>query len=229
MLNRLLLIFIFSICFCSAIELSSISCPEIVSFEKDFICELDFDNVEGAYDVKIQILGDGQTINKIWANSWQRADWYVTRFVDRSDIYNAKLIISKDFDGIANGLVRVRESGTKEYIVEESFEIEVGEQKEIEEDLEDEKDEESVKRIGVVSYKNESVVEKNVEKTVFEVIKINSNSVIETSKKVIKLNADEDLEEVIYESINEKVKRIAFFLFIPFLILAILLLIFKKW
>ena len=216
--------------FTTAIQITEINCPEEVQQEQDFICELQIEEVNGLYDIKVQIQGGGQTINKIWNNQWQRADWYVTKLVDASDTYKIKLLIDKDYLGNSNGLIRIREAGTKQYLIEETFQTEVvemlDESEGDEEDEEDEEEGESNMKIRNIKAKEDPIPR---EETGELIVLTSIEGEKELSQKVINLNSDKSIERTIYESKNEKIKKYSFYIFLPFLILTLILLIFKKW
>ncbi len=222
MIWKIVILLIFLSTIISAIEITDINCPEEISTSQDFICELDINEVNGLYDIKIQIQGGDQTINKIWNNEWQRSDWYVTRLIDQSGQYKIKLLIDKEFLGTANGLIRIRETGTKQYISENTFQLEIIET--IVELVEESEESESEKHNSKTEKSKEPIKKKILP------IRLNEKNTTTTiSQKVINLNSDERIEETIYESKNEKIKRYSFYIFVPFLVITLILLLFKKW
>jgi hypothetical protein len=215
---------------------ATISCPEVVVYDEEFICNVGVSDVDGVYDLKVYIRGDGSGINRIWGEGdWQRADWYVKGLVDSDEAYGVRLIIHKEFVGIGAGELKLRKSGKSSIAFEELFEIEVVEEEGEEalstvnrlpsiDDSEEDKDKDNV----VVEEKTKDDSRNNV--------KVTGNTINsfekEAPKKVIKLNSQESNKEVqvVYESKNEKIKNYVTYGFIFFLICIIGILLYeKKW
>ncbi len=187
----------------NAISLDSFECPNSVLAGEDFYCTLNISDVNEYFDVKLQIQGINSTINKVWNNNWQRSDWYINNLVDKSGSYKIKTIIN-DYVGDANILMRIRQSGTSGYVVEEKKEIRIILKENIkEEDIQKDKDEKIDNTRKVINKTKEEIIQKN---QTF------------TSKTIIKLNSNNISEEIVYESKTYKVKNSLFYILIVFFV-----------
>jgi len=216
------------------------SCPEEVSFDDEFSCEMKVSETDSIYDLKIYVRGDGVGINRVWDGvGWQRADWYVKNFIDEDGDYNMKLIIHKEFLGDASGQIKLRRSGTSNIIFDDVFGIKVVAGKidvvnDIVEDVTDiVEDVTDVVEDVTDVVKDDEEKEREEEKDVI-VVKNTGNVVNhikkEAPKKVINLNSQDDNREVqvVYESKNERIKNYMTYGFIFFLICIIGILLYEK-
>ena len=119
-----LLIFLLPLCSSSKIILN---CPEEVFLDEEFECEVLFKDNFLSYDVKLNLIGDGKTINRVWdGNDWSRSDWYVKDLINGNRTF-IRIKLSKPFLGKSKGSFKIRSSKKNKVIHEEMFEIEVKE------------------------------------------------------------------------------------------------------
>jgi len=94
--------------FISSLEVD-FSCPEEVSVEEEFVCNIQVTDFEGHYDVKVFITGANERIAQIWTGEkWQTAYWYVKDFIQDETSKELRLKINKEFEGAAEVLLRLR-------------------------------------------------------------------------------------------------------------------------
>lgn len=204
---------------------ATISCPISVDFDDAFECVVGVSGGDSIYDLKVYIKGGGMGVNQIWdGNGWQRADWYLKGMIDGDGDYKTRLIIHKNFEGIAAGQLKLRDSGGK-IVFDDIFEIEVGEKgvdgdKMTERDREKERDREEEGeggkeevRIKVKSLENKEDLRSTA-----------------TPVKVINLNSQPKIKEgqLVYRSKNERIKDYVIYGFVFFLVCIIGVLLYEK-
>lgn len=211
------------------------SCPEEAVYNSEFVCNVNVVNVSEVYDLKIYIRGNGSGINRVWDGvDWQRSDWYVKDFINEDGDYGMRVIIHKEFDGDANGEIKLRKSGTSNIIFEDNFGIKIigsYEGEDVVEILKENVD-------GNVESKNKEDGEEPIVDVKKRSVKVEETGMIvnhikkEAPKKVINLNSQDDNREVqvVYESKNERIKNYMVYGFIFLLICIIGILLYeKKW
>ena len=242
----LVILFILFVSFSSAVEVKSFECPKSSDYNHDFLCSLDIEEVSGLYDVKVYITGNGSGINKIWGDDgWTRADWYLKSVISKSGIYEIKILIDKEFTGTAEGILRLRESGSSYSFYQEEFLMQIGE---INEESEDEINETETTNPTNETEINDTIVNETIDDAINlseqeeksskekDVIYLgnsvkDSSTDEETSQKVINLNSDINSEketEVVYESKSEKARRYGFYVFVGVLFVAFVYLLIDK-
>lgn len=104
----------------------TVSYPDKVYYGKTFNGEIELvDFPESVYDIKIDILGDGKRIAKIWnGNSWQSTYNYVNDVIDSSGANKESFLlnITEIFDGMASMEIKVRNSATSTF---SGYELEI--------------------------------------------------------------------------------------------------------
>jgi hypothetical protein len=110
--------------FISSLEVE-FSCPDEVYLNEDFECEIFLEKNKLSYDVKITIKSEDKIINKIWnGNSFSRADWYAEKLINTEQTF-VRLTLDKEFYGIVEGEIKLRDSSTKKIIYSDSFKINI--------------------------------------------------------------------------------------------------------
>lgn len=203
-----ILIFL-SLSISSAIEFS---CPKKVNINEEFFCNLRIEDLEGTWDVKVEILNEGKTIAKIFnpeKSDFSSAYYYLNTFISSGEEKEIKLKIIEA--GEFPGTLKLRQEGNKETF---SFEILVQESsnnQEKNEDLdENSKEEISKETKQKISENISSEIKRKNEKITGEIIILNDEPI--PTKKL------ED-NELIYESKNNKVLRYSPYALIIFLII----------
>lgn len=216
----ILLLITYTIPLVSTIE-AELSCPKEVSFEEEFICKIDAKSVDNIYDVKIYIKTESSGINRIWdENIFRRADWYLREVIDKDGIYEIKLKIHREYNGVAVGEFKLRNKGGR-IVIDEMFEINIIKKTKI-----IEKQEEKIRSNKLDDKEEyETIIKQNKEKT-------KELNPIVTSQKVINLNPlnKTESEQIIYKSKNQRIKDYMVYGFI-FLLICIIIVLFyeKKW
>src|SRR3989344_4207983 len=121
------LIFLMNFISAQSIELNY---PEKVNLGEDFTMNLKLIDFEGGdavlYDVKIDILGNGERIAKIENENsgvWKSTYYYVPEIIKNNE--NKELsLISESYVGEANIEVKIRKSGTSEVKTFSDYKIE---------------------------------------------------------------------------------------------------------
>lgn len=213
---------------------ATISCPEDVVYEEEFVCDVVVSDVSDIYDLKVYIKGGGNGVNRIWdGGGWQRADWYVKRKVSSAGDYAVRLIIHKEFVGIGVSELKLRKTGASGFAYQESFEINIGKQgeKEINVDVEEKDEEEGDEEEPIKKEKRSEMNRKELGTDNY----VSGRSVYVapkmTPKKVINLNSHDVSKEsqtTIYESKNERIMNYLVYGFIFFLICVIGILLYDK-
>lgn len=204
----IILLFILLISFCNAIEISNIECPDEVLVGSEFYCEIEVKGVNGLYDLKLNFNSQDEiNLNKIWdGNKWQRSDWYVKSIISKDEVYKILLKIDKDYTGVAQGSLRIRENKETSFI-EDFVEIEIINSFENNEKNDNEK-------INLIK-KDEEPKEKREIKNI--------------SKRIINLNQDNNnSEKVVYESRTEKIQKFIPYVFSGFLMVVITFLLLRR-
>lgn len=192
---------VFFLSFVSALEVD-FSCPDSVKIGEEFSCDIGF---SGDYDVKVDLLCGSVRCARIWNGEFWGSTYY---FIKEFDASKVKLKVVDDYEGDCDGKLRLRKTGGSGYNYEESFSIDVSGGS-VEE--ENEKD-------GNVEVKERVVDEKIVELSNTPekegVIALNSNVVL-----------NGEIEEVVYESKNQKIRDWVIYFFAGFLIFVIVVLV----
>jgi hypothetical protein len=239
-------LFIFLVPLVVSLEVSEVSCPQEVSFEEEFSCEVEITDLEDIYDLKFYITGDSGGINRIWdGETFVRADWYQKRFVEAEGVYTIKAIIHKEFDGEASGELKLRDSKGK-VAKEKPFTLDITHLPQTQ-SPDEEEEEESVKLSNTQEEEDsqkeqqgddEEEDEKEEEESKEDLIVIDlttKNEVSEadesSSKKVINLNGQAVKEEkTLYTSKQYRVKDYLIYTFMILLVGIIgYLLIDRRW
>ncbi len=193
--NSLILVFalFFNISFIAAGEID-LNYDGEVEVGEEFVLELSISNFsEGIYDVKIDILADGNRIAKILNDGqWKSTYYYVLNAIENNDTQEFSLRID-EYIGEAEIEIRIRDDfGSSELFtgysiqiveteeIEEPLENETGQTNEIEEELEEFPEEDEF----ITEQVEENLSEKFNGK--FETIVLNSNTIKESETKTIK-------------------------------------------
>jgi len=205
---RFFVLLILAVGFVSAIE-AEINCPSTVEVGKEFDCSVKVNDVEGAYDVKVEIDKDDRTVAEIWKEGegkWQSAYYYLKEFSGDKVRLRVKEV------GDYKGIFKIRQGDKREFFEFGIEVIGVGAEEESEEVVEVEKVEEK-KEIEIVEdlVKSEEVVKKT------EGGRILLNSV----KAVVD-------GEVVYESSSSRSLRYAPYVFSFFLIFVLVVLLWER-
>lgn len=209
----------FLIPYVNAIVINSITCPAEIYTNEEFYCDIDVEGVNGVFDLKFQTKGINSTINKVWNDGWQRSDWYVNGIIESDGVFKIKNIIS-NYNGGGSISIKIRESQSKKIVIDETKLIEiikrennVIEKHEPEEEYFEEK---------------ENFVEDESENTVInlkkDVVQDTKKEQVFSSQTIIKLNSNDIMNEIVYESKSRIVKKVLFCLSI---LLFVLLLLFQ--
>jgi hypothetical protein len=193
---------LFLMSFVSAIE-TDFDCPESVAIDEEFPCSLVVKDIEGAYDIKVEIIEEGVTIAKILnplEEKWQSAYYYLKEFIKKGEKKEVYLKIEKE--GNFNGILKLRQ-GSK--ISSFDFEIKV-----IEKELPEEKPE----NIYNPQIKQELTQESPEKKST-----ISLNNFNESTLKT----------QLIYESKNYKLIKYLPYIFSLLLVFIIIILIWDKF
>jgi hypothetical protein len=194
--------------FSLAIKIDDIELPEKIYSNEDFFIKLNITDVNGNFDIKLQIKGENSTINKVWNNEWQRSDWYINKLIDRNEEYNIKILIN-DYIGEALLTIRIRETDSSSYEIEKIIPIEIILRNDNIEDEEKNEEKEKTKKDDKENYIDENINNKNEKENI-------------SDKTIIKLNYDNILGETVYEDKTEKIKKILFYLLAIFFVLFLL-------
>lgn len=207
-----LFILILLINFGFAIEINNIDCPKEVVVEEEFYCIISLIDVNGLYDLKLNINGgELSNLNKVWnGNIWQRSDWYLQSLISKDGEYKILSKVDKEYEGIAFISLRLRENKASSFN-EEVLEIKINQEEKIEND-----------NIEEISNKYETFEQLNTEENEIK----NENKII--SKSIINLNSNDNIEELIYESKSKKILRIIPYILGIFLIGLISFIIIKR-
>lgn len=207
-----LFILILLINFGFAIEINNIDCPKEVVVEEEFYCIISLIDVNGLYDLKLNINGgELSNLNKVWnGNNWQRSDWYLQSLISKDGEYKILSKVDKEYEGIAFISLRLRENKASSFN-EEVLEIKINQEEKIEND-----------NIEEISNKYETFEQLNTEENEIK----NENKII--SKSIINLNSNDNIEELIYESKSKKILRIIPYILGIFLIGLISFIIIKR-
>ncbi|MDD2444632.1 MAG: hypothetical protein PHH53_00615 [Candidatus Nanoarchaeia archaeon] len=207
-----LFILILLINFGFAIEINNIDCPKEVNINEEFYCVLDLIEVNGLYDLKLNVNSkELSNLNKVWnGNIWQRSDWYLQSLISKDGEYKILSKVDKEYEGIAFISLRLRENKASSFN-EEVLEIKINQEEKIEND-----------NIEEISNKYETFEQLNTEENEIK----NENKII--SKSIINLNSNDNIEELIYESKSKKILRIIPYILGIFLIGLISFIIIKK-
>ncbi|MGK0209654.1 MAG: hypothetical protein ACI83O_000936 [Patescibacteria group bacterium] len=209
---------------------ASIDCPNSVEYEQEFTCKVTFTEQENTnYDLKVQIKGNGTTINKIYnGQEFQRSDRYLKEYLDNNNEYNIKLKIHKAIPSEALGTVKIRESNTTKILFESIFNIittvpEIAEEPEIK-----------------ASSKKEDKKENKIKEEIPEFIPAKKQNITKTTPHIIQLNPSQNVINpeqnnntkkpvVIYKSKEASILDLTTYVFIFFLITMIGILTYERW
>tara|TARA_Y100000310_G_scaffold84575_1_gene81462 strand:- start:2700 stop:3365 length:666 start_codon:yes stop_codon:yes gene_type:complete len=212
----IIFIFVFIVNFSAALE-ADFDCPDKVEVNAEFECSLVVQNFTGSYGVKVELVDNGKTLAQIWdfdEEKWKSAYYYLYDFISKEgEEKETKLKITEDYSGDLNGVLKLRQdSKTKTF----DFEIEVIESSSGDEDAGDNAG-------GNIDENNES------DNAIWSESEGEDGGII-INEKVIKLNPQpetEQINEIVYESKNEKIKKYAIYFFTGFLVLIIIILLIR--
>jgi len=212
----MILILIFSLSFVVGIT-AKIICPENVDVGQEFSCKVNVGDIDGGYDLKVEIEKDGKTMADVWSTTdgkWKSAYYYLIDFSETQ----VKLKIKEE--GNYNGILKVRQESKREFF---DFDISVGISGNEKSDEEKENSEKKVVEKEILSDENNLNIEKNTGE--------NSDSPSENVDKVISLSSEksDDKEEVLYESKSFMSMEYAPYLFSLFLIFILIILLWEKF
>ncbi len=115
-------VFLFLMSFVSAIE-ADFNCPKSVVIDEEFPCYLIVKDINGAYDVKVEITEEGKTIAKIfnpYEEEWQSTYYYLKEFI--MDGKKKEVYLKIEREGKFDGILKLRQGDKREFF---DFEIEV--------------------------------------------------------------------------------------------------------
>ena len=233
------LFFLFSIVLVSAQNIS-LEYKDEITFGEEFDINIKLiDFQEDTYDVKIDIITNGERIAKIFDpndDKYQSTYYFVSGLLDINENKDFKMNITTEYEGKADIIVKIRDSsGNSEsfsgyninIIVEEIETIkEEPEEDTIEQNEEVEKDEELKEEGDILANADNDDVNKinNTSKFIHTSNKVKKD-VIFLTPQTIKNQRD---KEVIFRSSNEKIKNYAIYGFAVFCVLVIVLLILDR-
>jgi predicted nucleic acid-binding Zn ribbon protein len=229
----IIFIFVLIINFSAALE-ADFDCPDKVEVNAEFECSLVVENFTGSYDVKVELVDNGKTLAKIWnfdEEKWKSTYYYLNDFVSgEGEEEKIKLKITEDYSGDLEGILKLRQdSKTKTF----DFEIEVIEGSNVDEDAGGEGAGDGDEVNGGVDAENNigwDADENNEGDNAMWSESDGGDGFILINEKVIKLNQQlktEQINEIVYESKNEKIKKYAIYFFTGFLILIIIILLIR--
>lgn len=106
-------------------------CPKEVYLKEDFECRVFIEGNLLSYDLKLNLKGDGKTINQIWEGQfWQRSDWYAKNIINSEEAF-IRLRINKPFLGESLGNVKIRNPKTNSIVYEEDFKVLIKEREKV--------------------------------------------------------------------------------------------------
>lgn len=218
----IILVFFLVVNFVFAKEIE-VDIPKSVEGGEEFKIEIKLiDFADGDYDLKIDILGDGERIAKIEGKS----TYYFIEEIFKNNVAKVSLEITENFEGEAEIVIKVRKSGGSTTSFDGyAIDVEKGvvEEKEV---VEEEKKEEIVEE-------KPKKVEENQDKEIIlpidndfkEETIIYENNVISLEPQSIKNTQD---REIIFRSKNQIIKEYGVFAFAFFCIVIICLLLIER-
>jgi len=209
-----LILILFLCSFVSAKDIQ-INYPENVVVDEEFEISLKLvDFSEGVYDVKIEILGNGERIAQIYDEKWKSCYYYVKEAISDEEVF--KLKINKDFSGEGDMIVKIRKGSSIDMFGDYKLNVGISSEN-IEEEIKDIKSEdadeerEEFERVEVTASVIEEVIEREKEVKSVEVIRLNSKS-----------------EEIVYESDSEKIKSFLMYSFLGFVLVFVVFVFIKN-
>lgn len=210
--------------------------PQEVSVGQKFNVDIMLNNFdEGVYDVKIDILGSGNRISKIWnGDSWKSTFNYLNNVIDLNEQKQEsfKLKIDKEYEGEAEIQIKLKDSKNKSYSFT-GYNIGIIGGKENTDNEEDfKKPDEEIKEKN----KEEKTTEKTNTNLDYEKIDEDNLPKQTVIAEVIKLNSQKNLQSesiksensMVYESKNELIKKFSIYGFAMLLVMLCILLAFNK-
>jgi thiol:disulfide interchange protein len=102
----------------TAISINS-ECPEEVNVNEEFTCELEIKDVEGVWDLKIDISsGSGSSARILEEETWKSAYYYLKEYIEEEKTYEVTLKIEEE--GEYEATTKLRQGNKKE---EQTFSI----------------------------------------------------------------------------------------------------------
>lgn len=209
------ILFLFLIIVCSGSVISAsvnFDCPSTVQSDEDFECNLRVSEIEGIYDIKVDLSVDGKTVGKVWnGETWKSCFYYLKNFIGNDEERKIKLKIV-NYSGNIFGVLKLRQGNKREFL---DFDLSVGD---------------VIPDNIAPKEESEEKIETNISKNISKATKVVMPNV---PVKIIKLNnftegKEDEKWETVYESKNELIKKYYVYGFSLFLIFIIIVLLIKN-
>jgi len=205
-------------------------CPETVTQNVEFTCNLEIFDADGVYDFKLDLQKNGENIAKLYdsdKSSFQSSFYYLKEFIEAGSEEDVRVIIEES--GNLDGLIKLRKVGSTESF---NFSIKVLKGEIIEEDnvpLDNSNDEnEEISSNNKKSSNDERDDDDIAEETGNFSSIVTGGAILLSAPKESDEELMEDEKNLVYESKSSKVVKYLSYVFSLFLIFFILLLIKKR-
>jgi len=195
----------------------NLSCPEKVESPSEFICNLLISNSESNYDVKLDFLCNEKRVSKLWnSGQWKSSNYYITDFISVGENKEIKVKIENLTEN-CGGFLKLRKTGKNSIDYQQNVSISLSSHLPV--------DNEEVEEEVTIRNKTEDKTNKlNFEEDFID----NESQIVSNTESIIKLNSNQEVKEIIYQSKDEIIRQKLLVSFSVFLLIVILILIIKK-